>query len=222
MDKFDEFLKKRTEEENKEFTLPESFELKIEETLKSLDDNKKEKWYMNKKVISMVACLTLMFLVGIRYTAFNDSLGVNNRGFTKMSADSARVRGVNEPEMANYSLEDSEDIKINKDEVQGLTIKSLSGEAKFKFVNKEKDIKNIIDSINNLYKSEIIDQGISEWDFLIQTSGNINHTIEVKGNLLNIDNRYYESEEDVSKIIRDIYSNLNYEEKDIKYCNVSY
>ena len=29
MDKFDEFLKKKTEDENNEFTLPESFNLKI-------------------------------------------------------------------------------------------------------------------------------------------------------------------------------------------------
>ena len=36
MDKFDEFLKKRTEDENKDFILPESFDLKIEETLSSL------------------------------------------------------------------------------------------------------------------------------------------------------------------------------------------
>ena len=113
-------------------------------------------------------------------------------------------------------------ININKDEVKGLTIKSLSGEAKFKFVNKEEDIEMIIESINNLYKSEIINKGIFEWDFLIQTSGAVNHTIEVKGKLINIDNICYEAEEDVSEIIKNIYSNLNYEEKDIKYCNVTY
>lgn len=231
MDKFDEFLKKRTEDENKDFILPESFNLKIEETLSSLEDDKKDKWYMNKKIVSMVACFALVFLVGLRYSIFDNRLITDKSSSNEMVMDNAQRRGSNEsetsnyssePEIANYSLEDSANVNINKDEVKGLTIKSLSEEAKFKFVNEEEDIEKIIDSINNIYKSEVIDQGISEWDFLIQTSGSINHTIEVKGNLINIDNRYYEAEEDVSKIIKDVYSNLNYEEKDIKYCNVTY
>lgn len=231
MDKFDEFLKKRTEDENEDFILPESFNLKIEETLNSLEDDKKDKWYMNKKIVSMVASFALVFLVGLRYSIFDNRLITDKSSSNEMVMDNAQRRGINEsetsnyssePEIANYSLEDSANVNVNKDEVKGLTIKSLSGEAKFKFVNEEEDIEKIIDSINNIYKSEVIDQGISEWDFLIQTSGSINHTIEVKSNLINIDNRYYEAEEDVSKIIKDVYSNLNYEEKDIKYCNVTY
>lgn len=222
MDKFDEFLKKKTEDENNEFTLPESFNLKIEETLKCLEDNKKEKWYKNRKIISMVACFALVFFVGLRYTVFNGSLTINESTTMDMQSDSVQRSSIPEPEISNYSLKNSEDFIINQNEVKELTIKSLSGEAKFKFVNKEEDINNIIESINKLYKFEVIDQGISEWDFLIQTTGEVNHTIEVKGNLINIDNRCYESNEDISEIIRNIYDNLNYEEKNIKYCNVTY
>ena len=222
MDKFDEFLKKKTEDENNEFTLPESFNLKIEETIKCLEDNKKEKWYKNRKIISMVACFALVFFVGLRYTVFNGSLTINESTTMDMQSDSVQRSSIPEPEISNYSLENSEDFIINQNEVKELTIKSLSGEAKFKFVNKEEDINNIIESINKLYKFEVIDQGISEWDFLIQTTGEVNHTIEVKGNLINIDNRCYESNEDISEIIRNIYDNLNYEEKNIKYCNVTY
>ena len=222
MDKFDEFLKKKTEDENNEFTLPESFNLKIEETLKCLEDNKKEKWYKNRKIISMVACFALVFFVGLRYKVFNGSLTINESTTMDMQSDSVQRSSIPEPEISNYSLENSEDFIINQNEVKELTIKSLSGEAKFKFVNKEEDINNIIESINKLYKFEVIDQGISEWDFLIQTTGEVNHTIEVKGNLINIDNRCYESNEDISEIIRNIYDNLNYEEKNIKYCNVTY
>ena len=222
MDKFDEFLKKKTEDENNEFTLPESFNLKIEETLKCLEDNKKEKWYKNRKIISMVACFALVFFVGLRYTVFNGSLTINESTTMDMQSDSVQRSSIPEPEISNYSLENSEDFIINQNEVKELTIKSLSGEAKFKFVNKEEDINNIIESINKLYKFEVIDQGLSEWDFLIQTTGEVNHTIEVKGNLINIDNRCYESNEDISEIIRNIYDNLNYEEKNIKYCNVTY
>ena len=217
MDKFDEFLKKKTEDENNEFTLPESFNLKIEETLKCLEDNKKEKWYKNRKIISMVACFALVFFVGLRYTVFNGSLTINESTTMDMQSDSVQRSSIPEPEISNYSLENSEDFIINQNEVKELTIKSLSGEAKFKFVNKEEDINNIIESINKLYKFEVIDQGISEWDFLIQTSGEVNRTIEVKGDLINIDNRCYESNEDISEIIRNIYDNLNYEEKNIKY-----
>ncbi|MBM6839052.1 hypothetical protein H9X77_12620, partial [Clostridium saudiense] len=145
---------------------------------------------------SMVACFVLVFLVGLRYMIFDGILENNHSNFTETAADNAQRIGRNkssisdyssEPEIANYNLQDSENININKDEVKGLTIKSLSGEAKFKFVNKEEDIEMIIESINNLYKSEIINKGISEWDFLIQTSGAVNHTIEVKGKLINID-----------------------------------
>lgn len=182
MDKFDEFLKKKTEDENNEFTLPESFNLKIEETLKCLEDNKKEKWYKNRKIISMVACFALVFFVGLRYTVFNGSLTINESTTMDMQSDSVQRSSIPEPEISNYSLENSEDFIINQNEVKELTIKSLSGEAKFKFVNKEEDINNIIESINKLYKFEVIDQGISEWDFLIQTTGEVNHTIEVKGN----------------------------------------
>ncbi|MBM6860287.1 hypothetical protein H9X78_07250, partial [Clostridium saudiense] len=93
MDKFDEFLKKRTEDENKDFTLPESFDLKIEETLNSLENDKKDKSYVNKKIISMVACFTLVFLVGLRYMIFDGILENNHSNFTEMTADNAQRIG---------------------------------------------------------------------------------------------------------------------------------
>ena len=109
MDKFDEFLKKKTEDENNEFTLPESFNLKIEETLKCLEDNKKEKWYKNRKIISMVACFALVFFVGLRYTVFNGSLTINESTTMDMQSDSVQRSSIPEPEISNYSLENSED-----------------------------------------------------------------------------------------------------------------
>lgn len=221
MDKFDEFLKRETEKENENFILSESFNLKIEDTLRKLEHDEKEKLYKNKKLISMAACFILVFLVGIRYTILNNSTGINNNSSIEMVADTAQSRDMNEANVARYSLESSKEVFIGVEDIQGLTIKSLSGESKFKFVNKRDDIKRIIDCINNISKSEIICKDVAEWDFLIQTSGAVNHTIEVKGSLITIDNRCYESEEDVSKIIRDIYSDLNYEEKDIRYCNVN-
>lgn len=227
MDKFDEFLNKRAKDENKDFVLSEFFELKIDETLKGLENNKKEKLYKNKKIISMVACFSLIFLVGLRYLVFNNSLGSNKGRSSEIYADSGMRRDINQSEKKSYNTDDygtesNQGVIINKSEVQGLVIKSLSGESKFKFINNKEDIKIVIDLINNLHKSEVIDQGISDWDFLIQTSGLVNHIIEIKGNLISVDNKYYKSEEDISQAIGNIYSNLSYEEKEIKYCNITY
>ena len=175
----------------------------------------------------MVACFSLIFLVGLRYSVFNNSLESEKGRSSEISADSGTRRDINQPETTTYNIEDygtenSQGVIINENEVQELVIKSLSGESKFKFINNEEDIKIVIDLINNLHKSEVIDQGISDWDFLIQTSGLVNHIIEVKGNLINIDNRYYEAEEDISQAIKNIFSILSYEEKEIKYCNITY
>ena len=51
MDKFDEYLENKSENEKQEFALPKSFEYKLEETLENLDKEKQEKtngWYINK------------------------------------------------------------------------------------------------------------------------------------------------------------------------------
>lgn len=223
MDKFDEFLSKRTEDESKDFVVPESFDIRVEETLMHLSDDKKDKWYRNKKIISMAACFALICLVGLRYVLPNSMSSMNKSSGSESSADKAQLRDMNMPEVESYGLENrSEELLINANEVKSLNIKSLSGEAKYKFVDKAEDIEILIDTINRLNKSEIIDQGISEWDFLIQTNGSINHSIMIKEKSINIDDKWYSSDEDISKIIENIYSTLNYEEKDIKYCNVTY
>lgn len=222
MDKFDEFLNEKAKHEEKEFNLPESFDLKVENTLKCLTDDKKDKWYINKKIVSIAACFIVALLVGLRYTSYNNLVGLDNSSVMEMAIDNTQRRDLNTPQIANNETQDTEKVFINKDDINGLTIKSLLSGAKFKSVNKKEDIDSIVDCINNLNKSEVIDQGISEWDFLIQTSGVTNHSIEIKGNLINIDNKYYELNENVSDIIKNIYSDLNYEEKDINYCNVNY
>ena len=221
MDKFDEFLSKRTEDESKEFVVPESLDLRIEETLKHLNDDKKEKWYRNKKIISMVACFALICLVGFRYVLPNNMSSMNKSSATEMSADKAQLRDMDMPEVESYGLErSSEELILNANEIKSLNIKSLAGESRYKFVDKAEDIEILIDTINALNKSEIIDQGISEWDFLIQTNGSVNHSIMIKGKFINIDEKWYEANEDISKIIKDIYVELNYEEKEVAYCNV--
>lgn len=221
MDKFDEFLSKRTKDENKEFVVPESLDLRIEETLKHLSDDKKEKWYRNRKIISMAACFALICLVGLRYVLPNSMSRMNKSSASESSSDKSQLRDM--PDIESYRLENrSGELIINANEVKSLNMKSLAGEPKYKFVDKAEDIKKLIDTINTLNKSEIIDQGISEWDFLIQTNGSVNHSIMIKEKFINIDDKWYSSDEDISKIIENIYSTLNYEEKDIKYCNVTY
>lgn len=219
MDKFDEFLKERTEYEVEEFLVPESFDLKVEDTLNNLPDNKKEKLNINKKAIAMAACFAFIFLVSSRYIIPNSNKSSSRMMDNTDTAEMALDESMDMAKAQSYSLNDMQELIHDSEEIQSLIIKSLKEEHKFKFVNKTEDIDKLISLIDSLNVSEVIDQGISEWDFLIQTNGGINHSIMVKDNFINIDSKWYSCEENISDKLDELYKSFNYEEKNIAYCN---
>ena len=57
-------------------------------------------------------------------------------------------------------------------------------------------------------------------DFLIQTNGvESNHTIIIKNDIMNIDNKWYKINSEEVNNFKSMYNNLNYDENSIPYCN---
>ena len=102
MDKFDEYLENKSENEKQEFALPKSFEYKLEETLENLDKEKQEKtngWYNNKKLWTTAACFAFIFIAGmsVKYGVdFNKSDSIEkslDNQIARYSADMTKEEG---------------------------------------------------------------------------------------------------------------------------------
>ena len=90
----------------------------------------------------------------------------------------------------------------------------------YKSVDNKVDIEKIISFINDIPKEEIQKQTLGEWDFLIQTNGvESNHTIIIKNDILNIDNKWYKIDSEEVSNFKSMYNDLNYDENNIPYCN---
>ena len=90
----------------------------------------------------------------------------------------------------------------------------------YKSVDNKVDIEKIISFINDISKEEIQKQTLGEWDFLIQTNGvESNHTIIIKNDILNIDNKWYKIDSEEVSNFKSMYNDLNYDENNIPYCN---
>lgn len=217
MHKFDDFLSGKTKEEAEEFFVPESFDLRIEKTLEDLPKkNRNEKVYLNKKLIGMAACFAFVILTGIVITPNTNE----NARQAEVASDRAAMP-IEEEGPQFFSMSPTILLISDVDTIENLNFKSLKDEPKYKFINKKDDVKIIIDSINSLVVENIEPENISEWDFLIQTNGRVNNSIMIKDNYININENWYKANENIAYIIEDIYSIMNYEEKDIKYCNVN-
>lgn len=243
MDKFDEYLKNKSKSENEEFVLPKSFECKLEETLKNLDKENKRKtnvWYMNKKLWTMAACFALVFLAGvsIRYGVDSNKLSSIERNLENQiteysggvpevaSRNEAEARGITkngatEKEVEEFSLQDTlGDEIIDSNNINKIIIKNIVEDNTYKSIDNKNDIEKIISFINNIPKEEIQNQTLGEWDFLIQTNGvESNHTIIIKNNIMNIDNKYYKINAEEVNNFKVMYNDLNYDENKIPYCD---
>ena len=243
MDKFDEYLENKSENEKQEFALPKSFEYKLEETLENLDKEKQDKnnvWYTNKKLWTTAACFAFIFIAGMSFKYgidFNKSNSIEkilDNQATRYSGDMPEVASNNESETRSYvdndaqkeipeefSLQDTlGDGFIDSTNIDKVIIKNVIDGNTYKSVDNKTDIDDIISFINNVPKNEVPEQLLGQWDFLIQTNGlESNHTIIIKGDIINIDDKYYKiNYEDINNF-KDIYNNLNYDENTIPYCN---
>lgn len=243
MDNFDEYLKNKSNIENKEFILPKSFEDKIEETLENLDKvnlEKKKSWYSNKKIWTTAACFVFVCLIGI---SINSNIN-SNKSSDILSGTENEVEeySADTPEIAMYNGKESRSIEndygdsaqksesnlndsinggfIDISNISKVVIKSMGSDNKYKAVDQAKDIESIIGFINEIPKEEVEKQDINDWSFLIQTSGvGINHTIIIQDDIMNIDDKWYKISLEDNKKLKEIYNNLSYQEDDIPYCN---
>lgn len=243
MDKFDEYLKNKSKSENEDFVLPKSFEYKLEETLKNLDkENKNETnvWYMNKRLWTTAACFAFVFLAAtsIRYgvdsnrsNSIEKSLENQVTGYSDAipevaSHNEASTRGIGndeatKQEVEEFSLEDRfGDGIINSNNINKIIVKNIVDGNTYKSVDNKVDIEKIISFINDIPKEEIQKQTLGQWDFLIQTNGvESNHTIIIKNDILNIDNKWYKIDSEEVSNFKSMYNDLNYDENNIPYCN---
>lgn len=230
MDKFDDYLEEKSTKEIEEFTLPESFDNKIEETLASLDKKENIAWYKDKKFWSAVACFSIICLAGFGINQVTN-LGegdsemklVENRSTTY---DSSQPEMAKNDDLINFEsqLESSDeqfmaDEGINLEDINNIVFKEVQINNKYKVVSKKDDIQKIIDVINNIIVNPTEVQNLDDWDFLIQTNGSNSHSIIIQDNIMNIDDKWYEINlEGVNELLK-IYDELNYGEDDIPFCD---
>ena len=216
MDKFDEYLNNKVEMESEKFILPKSFEDKIEETLESLDKKnleKEEKWYFNKNNNETTNDL-------IRMSSEMDN---NSSMVSYNNAESGSIREYSSNESVEEQLESNININdsfIDYNNINKIIIKFMDNINKYKTIDKRDDIRQVIDFINYTSKKEIEKQDINNWDFLIQTNGiGLNHNIIIKDDIMIIDDKWYKIDLNDNERLKNVYNDLNYNEKDIPYCD---
>ena len=235
MDKFDEYLRNKIKGENDEFVLPKSFEHKLEDTLKNLDKESKSKinrWYINKKLWTTAACFAFVFLtsVSIKYgvnlnksNSLEKSLNRQDAEYSESIPDIASYSGdeATKQEVREFSLEDRfGDKVIDSSNINKIIVKNLVDGNTYKSVDNKIDIENIISFINDIHGKGIQQQTLGELDFIIQTNGvESNHTIIIKDEIMNIDNKWYKIDSEEVNKFKSMYNDLNYDENSIPYCN---
>lgn len=225
MDKFDDYLEKKSECEDKEFILPKAFEDKLKNTLDNLDSEPQKNNYRKKKIIASAAGIIFVCLIGWKL-ANNNMFGnsMNSRtlenSVTNETADydSGAAKSYMTDQRDNYGADEYSIVEKTVDEntTSKIIFKNLIG---YKVVEKTEDISEIANLINNNSLIEINEVELDNWQYLIETVGEKNHIIMIKNNIMNVDDRWFEINEDVSKEFGSLYYKLDYSEKDINSCD---
>ena len=233
----DEYLNNKVEMESEKFILPKSFEDKIEETLESLDKKnleKEEKWYFNKNIWITAACFAFISLTVLVTNKNNNEttndlirmsseMDNNSSMVSYNNAESGSIREYSSNESVEEQLESNININdsfIDYNNINKIIIKFMDNINKYKTIDKRDDIRQVIDFINYTSKKEIEKQDINNWDFLIQTNGiGLNHNIIIKDDIMIIDDKWYKIDLNDNERLKNVYNDLNYNEKDIPYCD---
>ncbi len=109
----------------------------------------------------------------------------------------------------------SEDLNING--IESMIIKVLPSPPKMKAINKEEDIKSIIEYINHISKQRIEQEDMNGWEVLIQTDGEQKHSIKFIADMLEIDDVWYRVGETEVEKIKDLYNKLDYDEQQVNW-----
>lgn len=235
MDKFDDYLEKESKNENEKFTLPKSFDNKIEETLLNLDkENKKEnnEWYLNKRVWTTAACFAFICLAGFGLTnrsnlenmmsrskmdsgqeiTMQSSVRENNDAQRSAYENSAEIHESNESaiydEVENYN-------ESSENDIYSINIEVLNSFPKYKEITDKDDINKIKSLINSIPLYEEINGDINDWKYSVRVYGKINHVYSFVDNLVSIDGVVYKTSEDKINELDKLYDTLKYEENSL-------
>ena len=210
---------------------------KIEETLESLDKKKlekEEKWYFNKNIWITAACFAFISLTVLVTNKNNNEttndlirmsseMDNNSSMVSYNNAESGSIREYSSNESVEEQLESNININdsfIDYNNINKVIIKFMDNINKYKTIDKRDDIRQVIDFINYTSKKEIEKQDINNWDFLIQTNGiGLNHNIIIKDDIMIIDDKWYKIDLNDNERLKNVYNDLNYNEKDIPYCD---
>ena len=210
---------------------------KFEETLESLDKKnleKEEKWYFNKNIWITVACFAFISLTVLVTNKNNNEttndlirmsseMDNNSSMVSYNNAESGSIREYSSNESVEEQLESNININdsfIDYNNINKIIIKFMDNINKYKTIDKRDDIRQVIDFINYTSKKEIEKQDINNWDFLIQTNGiGLNHNIIIKDDIMIIDDKWYKIDLNDNERLKNVYNDLNYNEKDIPYCD---
>lgn len=232
MDKFDDYLEKQSKDENENFTLPKSFDNKIEETLLNLDkrcEKESKKLYLGKRIWTTAACFAFICLVGFglreksnlenmlsrtnedstQETTMESAIEQNNENQRLLYDNQEQAYGVNEEssndEIENYNI-------INEDSIYSIKIEVVDESLKYKNITIKDDISKIIALIDSMQIYESIDRDINSWKYSIKVYGTTDHVYNFIDNLVSIDGVVYKTSQDEINELNKLYDTLNYEE----------
>lgn len=235
MDKFDDFLEKQSKSENEKFTLPKSFDNKIEETLLNLDKESKKdnhKWYLNKKVWTTAACFAFICLAGVGLTYQSKLENIMSRSNMQSGQEFAMESAVEENNVSKIISDDSspevyglsetgmyEDIEnndlSNEDNIYSINIEVINSSPKYKKIINKEDISIITNFINSIPLYETINEDIKDWMYSVKVYGEIDHVYKFEDNLVSIDGIVYKTSKDKIDELNKLYDILKYEENSI-------
>lgn len=151
MDRFEDYLKKKSKQETENFKLPKSFDDKVEDSLLNLDNiSSKNKWYKNKKVWITAACFMFICTTVISLKE-NSSLSRN----LKNSVNSNSRNQGNESSIVAYDSPITEKNEESKIIEENNFIDKIETND---FIDNEKDviIKNAYESLDDYSKTSIL------------------------------------------------------------------
>lgn len=90
---------------------------------------------------------------------------------------------------------------------------AIQDQGKVKKIVKKEDIQKVLLFINSIDKKVTMPDGSKGWQFYITTKGKKEHSICIKGNMIEIDGIWYKTNTDEGKKLREIYNGLDSKEE---------
>ena len=200
MDNFDEFLKSKAIKEDENFKLPESFNKRIDDVLKNLDDkemNKNRPNAINKnKIFIVAASLAFVLIAGKIAIEMNNKISTGDsvedmaRSTRYMESDEKSESTTMDEAISGNSMEESNtldsELMIINDNIEYMIIDN-------KEVTDKDKINRVVSYINSMNLEIDDNQVISNWKNTIELIGNINYTVKISEDHISINDVFYKS-----------------------------